>query len=453
MNSTLVLMTRFPEAGKAKTRLIPHYGADGACALHKQMTEFTVKEAMNLDVCVQVHYTGASFEAMQNWLGKFANSEQDCQSKLEFIPQVNGDLGDKMYTSIANVLNKHNNTSTHKPKKIIIIGSDCPNNRCENIKHAYNLLDNHSCVIGPSEDGGYYLIGFAASNAADFINKIKPLFYNITWGTDLVFAQTLAKIKQAKLYYAVLPMLSDVDLPHDVPQKISVIIPTLNDEESLNNLLYYLPSAFNTQVIISDASNTSKTKEIANNYHTIYVKSAPGRSKQILSAKASATGDIILFLHADSTMPPLWDVKIRAALSNKENSLGYFRFGIKENFWTKRIIEWATNNIRCKIFKLPFGDQGLFVRKDDFLQWNLPEVPILEDVFLVKKAKKHGKLVEIPQTLYTSGRRWLKHGLIRTTIINWSVLTCAKFGMSLNNIKQDYMQGKNPVWNFIKKQK
>ncbi len=453
MSDVIVMMTRFPEVGKAKTRLIPHYGAEGALILHEDMTKFCLSECLALDCEIQVHYAGGSPQAMQDWLGH-ENTGKNTNT-LTLIPQTEGHLGDRMFATLKQAFGK--TTQPPRRQKIIIIGSDCPDNRRDNLRNIFELLDKYDLTIGPSTDGGYYLIAFAADiplKNKDFLNKkVRPLFQDIAWGTDLVFAQSMEKIKSIGLNYHVLPMLSDVDLPQDVPQRISVIIPTFNEEENLHKLFASMPRAFNVEFIISDASDNDKAAEIATKYGAIYIRSAKGRSKQILAASQIASGEILFFLHADSILPPLWDVKIRQTLNEKNINLGHFKFGIAEAFWTKPIIEWGVNAVRCKYFKLPFGDQGLFVKKSDFAQWNLPEVPILEDVFLVKKAKEHGSITALPDTLYTSGRRWLKHGIMRTTFVNWCVLLAAKWGMDLEKIKNSYEQGQNPLWRFLSSNK
>ncbi len=206
------------------------------------------------------------------------------------------------------------------------------------------------------------------------------------------------------------------------------------------------------EIIVSDGKSTDQSIDIAKNNGAIVLSSEASRSKQIMDGAARASGEILLFLHADSELPTNWDILVRDTLMHDRCSLGYFRFGIKEEFWTKPIIEWGVD-FRCRYFHLPFGDQGFFVRKKDFEAWDLPPVPILEDVFLVKCAQKHGQIVGLSATLFTSGRRWLKHGVIRTTIINASVMLCVKMGMDLTIIKQAYQQGKNPLWYYICPQK
>ncbi len=336
----------------------------------------------------------------------------------------------------------------------MLIGSDCPDNRCHILRKAFKLLDTYPCVLGPTFDGGYYLIGFALeaqSCTKEIIqHTIKQFFEDILWGSEKVFAQTCAKINTAHMPFALLPKRNDVDTALDIPKKISIIIPTLNEENSLKRLFGAMPRAFNAEIIVVDAHSNDNTIAVAETYGALALTSARGRFQQIQTGAQAAKGEILLFLHADSLLPQDWDRKVRNALAQKHHSLGYFRFGIMEKFWSRPLVEWGTR-MRCACLQRPYGDQGLFVRKKDFLQWNLPNVPILEDVFLVKKAREQGRLVALPDTLYTSGRRWFKHGFLRTSLINHSVMLCAALGMDLHLIAKAYRQGQNPLMLAIKK--
>ncbi len=460
-NDTIILLTRYPQAGKAKTRLIPHLGAEGAAELHRKMAEFTYNEAVSLGIQTEVHYLGATETEMKSWLGALnVNSVSSANNlpKPLFIPQVEGDLGAKMFEPINGFLTK--NIGQNAPqnqgrqrRKAVLIGSDCPSNRRSNLRIAFELLDSADCVLGPSCDGGYYLIGCAADctkSPEALANKFKPLFQNITWGTETVLVQTKAKIESQKLRAAYLPTLDDVDTIDDVPPRISVIIPTLNEEQNLGRLLANLPPAFEAEIIVVDGGSSDKTLEVASAYSAIALSTKAGRAKQLSAGAQNATGDILFFLHADSILPPSWDTMIRQAMADPANSLGYFRFALTEKFWAKYSIEWTTR-LRCKLLKLPYGDQGLFVRTKDFKTWDLPVVPILEDVFLVKKARENGKLAPLSATLYTSGRRWFKHGYIRTSVINGSVMAAAKLGLDLETIKQAYWQGRNPLLIWVQR--
>lgn len=460
-DSVIILFTRFPRAGETKTRLIPHLGANGAALLQRTMTEFTIKQAIATRVPLQMHFTGGTKEEMQDWFQEMFSQETPCQKNssthVEFIPQTSGDIGERMEHAFQHVYshtlkNTQENTQNEDVKKVVLIGSDCPDNRTENILNAFDILDNNSCVIGPSIDGGYYLLGLKAHDSKDSQLLYSKLFHDIAWGTDTVFHDTKDRVKQCKLRYKLLPMLSDVDYPVDIPVKISVIIPTLNEEKNLHLCLKSLSQSFNIEIIVVDGGSSDHTCKVAQEHGAIICnipREIACRALQMDKGVRLASGAIILFLHADSLLPHLWDKQIREIMQNTQNSLGYFRFAIQESFFGKNVIAGGTN-LRSRFLRLPYGDQGLFVRKKDFESWEMKITPILEDVFLVKKARQYGKICCTHTKLYTSGRRWLRHGIIRTTCINQSVLFAARLGMDLHALRDAYQQGENPLFTSIK---
>lgn len=195
MSETLIIFSRYPEPGKTKTRMIPALGTTGAAELQRQMTEHTVNNAQQLlssrDFTIEVHFTGGSQQLMTAWLGQ----------NLHYIPQVSGDLGQKMRLAFDRAFNMDN-------QRVLIIGIDCPDINQVILNEAFNSLQNHDLVLGVAEDGGYYLIG---------LNRPVPqLFHNITWGTDQVLNQTKNIAQQLKLDIHYLTTLSDVDRPEDL---------------------------------------------------------------------------------------------------------------------------------------------------------------------------------------------------------------------------------------------
>ena len=195
MNETLIIFSRYPEPGKTKTRMIPALGATGAAELQRQMTEHTLNNAQQLlssrDFTIEVHFTGGSQQLMTTWLGP----------NLHYVPQVSGDLGQKMRSASTHAFNMGN-------QRVLIIGIDCPGIDQVILNEAFNSLQNHDLVLGVAEDGGYYLIG---------LNRpIPQLFHNITWGTDQVLNQTKNIAQQLKLDIHYLTTLSDVDRPEDL---------------------------------------------------------------------------------------------------------------------------------------------------------------------------------------------------------------------------------------------
>ncbi|WP_460207018.1 TIGR04282 family arsenosugar biosynthesis glycosyltransferase [Scytonema sp. NUACC21] len=192
----LVIFTRYPEPGKTKTRLIPALGPEGAATLQRQMTEHTILQVKqlqsSLSVSLEVRFAGGNLQLMQDWLG----SDVTCQ------PQGEGDLGLRMLRSLKSGFEAG-------AKKVIIIGTDCPEVNAEILRMAFDRLNHNDLVLGPATDGGYYLVGLK--------RPVPDLFTNITWGTSHVLQQTIEKAQFFNLSVGYLPVLSDIDRPEDLP--------------------------------------------------------------------------------------------------------------------------------------------------------------------------------------------------------------------------------------------
>ncbi len=201
----LIILTRYPEIGKTKTRMIPILGEKGAMELHRQMTEYTVnkfKELSQENIEIQIYFTGGNNILMQQWLG----------SSLTYKYQAEGDLGNKMKSAFIDAFNE-------EKKQVILIGTDCPEITIDLLQQSFNLLTfNQDLILGKAQDGGYYLIG---------LNRIiEPIFNQITWGSNQVLNQTLDIAKKLKLNYHLLPELPDIDRPEDLSiwEKVSRLV-------------------------------------------------------------------------------------------------------------------------------------------------------------------------------------------------------------------------------------
>ena len=179
----LVLFARYPTPGRAKTRLIPALGADGAANLHRRLTERTLTTLSDTGLPVELRSTGASAAAFHNWLGALA-----------VVPQGRGHLGARMARAAS--------------PPAILVGADIPGLTAAYVHEAAALLADHPVVIGPALDGGYYLIGVA---------KPAPwLFAPMAWGSDQVFATTLQRCAARGVVPGLLPPLADLDRPEDL---------------------------------------------------------------------------------------------------------------------------------------------------------------------------------------------------------------------------------------------
>jgi rSAM/selenodomain-associated transferase 1 len=183
VSSRLVIFTRFPAPGLAKTRLIPLLGADGAARLHKRLTERAVAEAQATGLRLQVRTTGAPPEAF-GWLGD-----------LDFVDQGEGDLGARMARVFAE-------------GPAMVVGSDIPGMTAAHLLRAATLHERHELVLGPAEDGGYWLIA---------MKRLLPeLFAGIAWGASEVLAETRRRARLLRVHSADADTLRDLDMPYDL---------------------------------------------------------------------------------------------------------------------------------------------------------------------------------------------------------------------------------------------
>jgi uncharacterized protein len=217
----LVLFARYPTPGAAKTRLIPAIGPNGAAAIHRKLTERTLTILGGSGCPVELQATGAALRSFRNWListpplqgrGKGWGASDTSPSNtatadtlhpnpssevegLKLVEQADGDLTDRL-------------TGALNPAPVIFFGADTPDLSIGIVKAAIKALVSQDVVIGPAEDGGYYLLGMA--------RPYPDLLHGIDWSTEQVFAQTMAKAKVAKLRVSVLETLADCDRPEDL---------------------------------------------------------------------------------------------------------------------------------------------------------------------------------------------------------------------------------------------
>lgn len=203
---------------------------------------------------------------------------------------------------------------------------------------------------------------------------------------------------------------------------ISIIIPVLNEQENIAALADNLRSG-NCEIIVVDGGSTDRTAELIQQYpHLTLVSSKPGRAIQLNRGAQQATGEILLFLHADTRLPRNFAEAIVALIHLPNTSAGAFKLSIENPTPAMRFICWCSN-LRSRLWQLPYGDQAIFALKHNFFTLGMyPETPIMEDYLFIQKAKKSGKVRILPQSVRTSGRRWRRLGVLRTTLINQLVI-------------------------------
>ena len=194
----LIVYVKNPVPGKVKSRLAATIGKDAACDIYQQLLHRIRTTVSTLSRPVRISF----FEDMGGdnfWAG----------NEFQKIQQVNGDLGTRMTEDFRKAFEEGYD-------KVVIIGSDIPDLSVEIINEAFNSLNSNDSVIGPSEDGGYYLIGFNSDTS------YQDCFKNISWSTDKVFAETVMCYRKGEIKYTKLRILKDVDYEEDIPQEFTL---------------------------------------------------------------------------------------------------------------------------------------------------------------------------------------------------------------------------------------
>lgn len=183
MTPEIAIFARWPEPGKAKTRLIPALGAEGAAKLYARLLELTVREARASGLPFHLRITGDDPARFRDWLG----------DDLDVRDQGIGDLGEKL---------------ARVPTPGLMIGSDCPGLTAALLREAADALATHEAVIGPADDGGYWLLGLR--------NPCRDLFTDMAWSTPQVFPETMRRLDALGIVPHILPELTDIDTGDDL---------------------------------------------------------------------------------------------------------------------------------------------------------------------------------------------------------------------------------------------
>jgi len=375
---------------------------------------------------LEIRFAGDDANEMQHWLG----DGWLCR------PQCDGDLGQRMAGAFEDSFREGSPAT-------VIIGSDCPTLTSDVLAAAFDSLKKNSVVFGPATDGGYYLIG---------LTKLVPeLFQGIAWGTETVLAQSLQILERTGIRPVQLQPLDDLDRPEDVAawrrivepegadsSRVSVIIPALNEAAHIAATLQSVRAGRPHEIILVDGGSTDDTRAIAEAARVTVIQSKPGRARQMNAGAARATGNILLFLHADTLLPNDWRRIVQETLGQPAVVAGSFGFRIAERFAGRRLVEWTTN-LRSHWFQNPHGDQTQFLRRVLFEELGgFADLPIMEDYELNQRLRKRGRVATSSAAAITSGRRWKKLGVIRTTLINKVIITGYHFGMCPHKLARFY---------------
>ncbi|KAK9840391.1 hypothetical protein WJX74_009167 [Apatococcus lobatus] len=217
---------------------------------------------------------------------------------------------------------------------------------------------------------------------------------------------------------------------------VSVVIPCLNEadriEQAVKSALSQ-PTHAQVEVIVVDGQSTDKTVPLAKKHGIKVLSCKPSRSNQMNLGADHARGKLLLFLHADCSLP---DRYVEAIQATRSRSSPKCRWGAFETIkldvpgWQSSFLQ-ATVRLRSGLLHFPYGDQAIFVEKDLFRSiGGFKQMPLLEDVDLVCRLRKLGPPALVRQPITTSARRWQRLGLFQTTLMNQGILLGWKLGIS-----------------------
>jgi len=228
--------------------------------------------------------------------------------------------------------------------------------------------------------------------------------------------------------------------------KFSIIVPVFHEGQRINDLIEYLnrlDSDGNVEIIIVDGAREEDTLRTIQSSNVIKISSGQGRAKQMNAGASIARGDILIFLHADTELPIHALKKIGSFIEQAEYAGGAFDLGIKSDKFIFKVIG-KISSFRSRLSRIPFGDQAIFIRREYFNKiGGYKEIPLMEDVELLRRIKKSGDRIQIfYDRVMTSPRRWEKEGVIYCTLRNWILQTLYLLGVSpeklTNFYKSDY---------------
>ena len=305
----IILFGRYPVPGQVKTRLIPALGAFGAALLQRRLTEQSLETLQAARAgTVEFRYAGGTRQQVRRWLEPYGIA---CE------PQAGADFGARMRTALEDAL-------ARGCGRAVLVGTDVPGLEAAQVRRALDALAHHDVVLGPSTDGGYWLVG---------LRRPAAIFSGIDWGTPDVLAQTLEAARRRNLSHALLAPLNDIDTPADLaawrPQAaapgpyLSVVVPALDEAAHIERTLARV-SGGEREIIVVDGGSRDDTVALARRAGAMVIRAPKGRAVQQNAGAAAAKGEILLFLHADTRLPDDFMRQIFDTLMDPSVVLGLF---------------------------------------------------------------------------------------------------------------------------------
>jgi rSAM/selenodomain-associated transferase 2 len=222
----------------------------------------------------------------------------------------------------------------------------------------------------------------------------------------------------------------------------SIIIPVFHEAERINDLIGHLRQLDpdkSSEIIVIDGAPEKDTLHAIRDDKVIRISSEKGRAKQMNAGASIAKGEILIFLHADTELPTHAFKKIETVIEKRGYTAGAFDLGIQSNKLMFKVIAFL-GSLRSRLNRIPYGDQAIFLRREYFNKiGGYKEIPLMEDVELMRRIKRSGKKIWILyDRVMTSPRRWEKEGAIYCILRNWILQALYFLGVSPHKLVNFY---------------
>lgn len=224
--------------------------------------------------------------------------------------------------------------------------------------------------------------------------------------------------------------------------RLSIVVPVLNEAMALGSTLGALQAVQSRghELLVVDGGSEDDTINIARQFTKQVLKAPRGRARQMNAGAVASTGDVLLFLHADTVLHPNFETLITTRLHDSQYIWGHFDVRLSGSHPLLRVVESMMNS-RSRASGIATGDQAIFVRRDVFMaSGGYPDIPLMEDIALCKRLKVYSRPIALRERVVTSSRRWEQHGILRTIFLMWRLRLAYAFGVDPHQLIRRYNQ-------------